>query len=121
MKIIKRINNNVVLSSEAGCEVILTGKGIGFQTRPGDVVNQEAIEKRYYPENNLSVERMSSLITKADENESRTIYQIIRVFRENVAGEFNQNVFFTLMDHILFSIEQQKKRHYSRKSNEMGD
>lgn len=109
MKIIKRINNNVVLSSEAGCEVILTGKGIGFQVRPGDVVNQEAIEKRYYPENNLSIERMSSLITKADENESRTINQIIRVFRENVAGEFNQNVFFTLMDHILFSIEQQKK------------
>lgn len=45
VKIIKRINNNVVLSKEDEVEVILMGKGIGFQTKPGDLIPAERIEK----------------------------------------------------------------------------
>ena len=59
MKIIKRINNNVVLSKEDEVEVILMGKGIGFQTKPGDLIPAERIEKKYYPEDDLTVEHMS--------------------------------------------------------------
>jgi beta-glucoside operon transcriptional antiterminator len=109
LKIVKRINNNVVLSSENGIEVILMGKGIGFQKHPGDLVDESVIEKRFHPEENLSVERMSSLISQADEKVSVTMSKIVQVFRENISGDFNPNLFFTLMDHVLFSIEQQKQ------------
>ena len=44
VKIIKRINNNVVLSKEDEVEVILMGKGIGFQTKPGDLIPAERVE-----------------------------------------------------------------------------
>ena len=48
MKIIKIFNNNIVaaLSKEYG-EIIVTGSGIGFQKRAGDVLDENKIEKTY--------------------------------------------------------------------------
>ena len=109
MKIVKRINNNVVLSKENGVEVILMGKGLGFQTKPGDEISLEAIEKRYYPEEDLSVEQMAMLVTKANEEETSVIYDIVKLFREETQAQFNPNVFFSLMDHILYAINRQKQ------------
>ena len=109
MKIIKRINNNVVLSKEDEVEVILMGKGIGFQTKPGDPIPAERIEKKYYPEDDLTVEHMSKVMTKADEKQMAVIYEIVRLFRESVGTDFNPNVYFTLMDHIMFAISRQKQ------------
>lgn len=41
MKILRVFNNNLVLAlDESGREVILTGRGLGFQARPG----QEALD-----------------------------------------------------------------------------
>ena len=37
------------------------------------------------------------------------IYEIVRLFRESVETDFNPNVYFTLMDHILFAISRQKQ------------
>lgn len=109
MEIVKRINNNVVLSEEDGREVILIGKGLGFQVNPGDYIDFEKIEKRYYPENNMTIDQMLILMTKATEDEIVAIYKIIRIFREEVTSEFNQNLLFTLMDHILYAIQRQKQ------------
>lgn len=109
MKIVKRINNNVVLSKEEEVEVILMGKGIGFQTKPGDLIPPESIEKKYYPEDDLTVEHMSKVMTKANEKQMAVIYEIVRIFRDSIETDFNPNVYFTLMDHILFAISRQKQ------------
>ncbi|OTN75971.1 hypothetical protein A5886_001047 [Enterococcus sp. 8G7_MSG3316] len=109
MKIVKRINNNVVLSKEEEVEVILMGKGIGFQTKPGDWIPPESIEKKYYPEDDLTVEHMSKVMTKANEKQMAVIYEIVRIFRDSIETDFNPNVYFTLMDHILFAISRQKQ------------
>ncbi len=37
------------------------------------------------------------------------IYEIVRLFRDSVGTDFNPNVYFTLMDHILFAISRQKQ------------
>jgi len=109
VKIVKRINNNVVLSKEEEVEVILMGKGIGFQTKPGDLIPPESIEKKYYPEDDLTVEHMSKVMTKANEKQMAVIYEIVRIFRDSIETDFNPNVYFTLMDHILFAISRQKQ------------
>lgn len=47
LKIIKIFNNNSIaaLSDELG-DIILTGSGIGFQKKIGDLVDESRIEKR---------------------------------------------------------------------------
>ena len=46
MKITKIINNNVVSSvDEQGREVVIMGRGIGFQRVPDDEIDQKKMEK----------------------------------------------------------------------------
>lgn len=54
MKVIKRINNNVVLVDEIGRQTIVTGKGVGFKVYPGDEVNESFIEQRFILEEKKS-------------------------------------------------------------------
>lgn len=58
MWIIERIiNNNVIsASNKQGLEVILTGKGIGFQKKVGDTVDDKKIERVFVPEQGIDPE-----------------------------------------------------------------
>jgi len=47
MKIEHVFNNNIIRVREDGIEIILTGLGIGFRARPGDVVDESKLEKRF--------------------------------------------------------------------------
>ncbi|BDA65637.1 PRD domain-containing protein [Actinomyces capricornis] len=50
MRILRVFNNNVVLArDEVGREVILTGRGLGFQRKPGQEVDTARISRRYVP------------------------------------------------------------------------
>lgn len=53
MQILRVFNNNVVLArDELGREVVLTGRGLGFQARPGSAVREELIARRFVPADN---------------------------------------------------------------------
>lgn len=55
MKIIKVINNNVVSALDKDAEeVVIMGKGIGFHAKPGQIVNEEQIEKTFRLEDKKS-------------------------------------------------------------------
>ena len=63
MKIIKIFNNNSIaaLSDELG-DIILTGSGIGFQKKIGDLVDESHIEKTYiFKDKNGYVEQLMIL------------------------------------------------------------
>ena len=52
MKVVKALNNNMVLvRDENGNESICQGKGIGFQKKTGDCLEEDKIERRFIPEN----------------------------------------------------------------------
>ena len=79
----KIINNNVVSSwDEEGKEIIVMGRGLGFQKKAGQDVAEDGIEK------------------------------IFRLESKDVRERFNtkliQNVYLTLTDHIGFAIERFK-------------
>lgn len=64
MKILKVFNNNSVaaISDDLG-DIILTGSGIGFQKKAGDLVDQTKIEKTYlFKDDQKSV--LNSLLQK---------------------------------------------------------
>lgn len=54
MKIIKVINNNVVSALDGnGEEVVIMGKGIGYGKKPGTLVDESRIEKRFLSESTV--------------------------------------------------------------------
>lgn len=53
MRVVAVFNNNVVLAlDELGREVVLTGRGVGFKTRPGDDVARERVARQFVPVTN---------------------------------------------------------------------
>lgn len=50
MKVLRVFNNNVVLTrDELGREVVVTGRGVGYQARPGDAIDEALIARRFVP------------------------------------------------------------------------
>lgn len=53
LKVLKVFNNNVVLArDELGREVVITGRGVGYQARPGGSIDQGLIVRRFVPADN---------------------------------------------------------------------
>ena len=60
--IIERVyNNNVVLVKENNKELILTGCGIGFQKKIGQLADKSKIEKKFIAEDSSFKNKISKL------------------------------------------------------------
>lgn len=49
MHILRVFNNNVVLARDGDVEVVVTGRGVGFQAKQGELVGATKIAKIFYP------------------------------------------------------------------------
>lgn len=53
MKVLRVFNNNVVLSrDQLGREVVITGRGVGYQKRPGQPIDPALVVRRFVPADN---------------------------------------------------------------------
>ncbi len=101
MKLIKKINNNFALGIDGnGEEVILYGKGVGFQKMPCELNDLKLIDRTYY---NVD-ERYLGLLNEIPEEVMNISSEIVRECREKLKNQLNPNLIFTLADHINFAI-----------------
>lgn len=64
MEILRVFNNNVVLARHpGGDEVILTGRGLGFQARPGQRVDDSKVVRIFVPMDGRDPDHMAELLT----------------------------------------------------------
>lgn len=63
MKVLRVLNNNVVLAARAdGGPVVLTGKGLGFNTRPGDEVDPRAVRRTFVPDESRDADTVARMV-----------------------------------------------------------
>lgn len=63
MQILRVFNNNVVLARrEDGTEVVLTGRGLGFQTRPGQEVDPLKVVRVFEPTDGRDPDTLGGLV-----------------------------------------------------------
>lgn len=109
MKIVKVINNNVVSSvDDRNREVIVLGKGIGFQKTSGDDIQKDRIEKVFQ----LSTEASSQFEKLVEEIPYEYIKYTDEIVKEAVqvlGRNLNRNIYITLTDHLHFAIERYRK------------
>jgi beta-glucoside operon transcriptional antiterminator len=61
--ILRVFNNNLVLArDESGTEVILTGRGLGFQARPGDQVDRDRVVRVFRPDAGRDPDHLAGLL-----------------------------------------------------------
>ncbi|WP_019321226.1 BglG family transcription antiterminator LicT [Streptococcus mutans] len=112
MKIEKVFNNNVVqilgINNE---EIIVMGKGLGFQKKSGDEVNQDLIEKRFILQNTNTdmVGELSRVYVDLDSEEIDLVLEIIHQGQEKLGQTFDISLYIALADHLHYTIQRTRE------------
>ncbi|QZN84602.1 PRD domain-containing protein [Cellulomonas sp. C5510] len=63
MDVLRVFNNNLVLArDDRGAEVILTGRGLGFQAKPGDRVAEDRVVRVFRPDDGRDPDHLAGLL-----------------------------------------------------------
>lgn len=113
-EILRVFNNNVVLARDAsGCEVVLTGRGLGFQARPGQRVDPSKVVRTFFPAGIPDQEAFAGVLADIPpEHVDLAATALERAGVDNAgsrAGKSFGSLIVALADHLSFAL----KRHRS--------
>ncbi|MCC8075103.1 MAG: PRD domain-containing protein [Clostridiales bacterium] len=107
MKVVKSLNNNMVLArDEHGDECICQGKGIGWQKRSGDSVDTSLIERRFVPENQDESRHFQQLFSEIPEEYWAIAEDVVDYGRSHYGVKVSQKIILPLCDHMAGSVER---------------
>lgn len=103
--IIKKVlNNNVVVAMKNKEEIIIVGKGIGFDIGKGGIIPQERIENIFIKETNTTKENYDKILKSIDEEIIGICEEIISFSEKTLNTKLNEAIHVSLPDHINFAI-----------------
>ncbi|RIU92663.1 glucose PTS transporter transcription antiterminator GlcT [Oceanobacillus picturae] len=103
-KVVKALNNNVLIALDDNQqEVVIIGKGIGFNKSKDSIIPENTVEKLFVLRNEKAQEHYKSLIPDLDENTLNTIISSIEIIRRRTRTILSEKVHVALTDHILFA------------------
>ncbi|WP_214828712.1 BglG family transcription antiterminator LicT [Exiguobacterium algae] len=106
MEISKVFNNNVVAIDANGQEQVVMGRGIAFQKRPGDLVDQTRVEKIFTLESKESYERFVHFLNEMPTVEMETVKQIVKLAEKRLNQSIHDSLYVTLADHLHFALSR---------------
>lgn len=106
--IIKRIlNNNAIMSlDEHGQEIIIKGKGIAFQKKIGDNIDEKAIDKIFRLDNQDTNRRYQEILIHIPDDCIEICENMIDVIKKNINKQLSDKIYVTLTDHIFNLLER---------------
>lgn len=110
MKVINRINNNVVLVKDGTQKMIVTGKGLGFQVYPGNDVKEQLIEQRFVLQEHTDDVYYIKLLKSLSMETLNVCEEIIVKANEMLGKPVSGNLMFALADHLKFTMERMQKQ-----------
>lgn len=107
MTVAKVLNNSLVLSSTADHdEVIVMGKGIGFNSKVGDTLDASQIEKIFIVQGSQTRRDYLRVIENAPESLLPLVQELLDRASAQLNSRLSEQLFFTLVDHISFAVER---------------
>ena len=105
----KVINNNVVTAiDETNQEVVLMGKGIGFQAKAGAVIAKEKIEKKFVLSNKDEIGKFQEVVGAIPIEHLDVCIEIMNYAMEVLGKRISSSIYMSLTDHINFALERYK-------------
>jgi beta-glucoside operon transcriptional antiterminator len=107
VEVLKVFNNNVVLArDDAGREVVLTGRGLGFQARPGHPVEPARIQQTFVPDAAHGTDQLTALLTEIPPEHLAVAAEILAMAEVELGIRFAQGMIIPLADHLSFAIKR---------------
>ncbi|MBS7576123.1 MULTISPECIES: BglG family transcription antiterminator LicT [unclassified Enterococcus] len=109
MVIFKILNNNLVISkNNDDQEIIVRGKGIGFQRKKGQEIDLNTIERIFTPQDKFESEYIQNLLSTISKEYMDIAEEIVNYARENLQLDVTDGIIFSLCDHIHGTVDRQR-------------
>lgn len=110
MRIKKIINNNILCAvDDRGSELIVTGRGIGFQRCRGEQIDPGTIEHTYRMEDKAEQRKLRELVEKIPIEHLELTEKLIAHIRSQIPQTLNESLLITLSDHVSFAIQRKNQ------------
>jgi beta-glucoside operon transcriptional antiterminator len=106
VEILRVFNNNVVLARADRGEVILTGRGLGFQAKPGQRVDPAKVVKVFVPDDGRDVDNFGSLVAAIPPEHLVLADQALDTARAELKVPLPSATVVALADHLSFAIKR---------------
>lgn len=108
MIIQKIYNNNVVLVIDESInkELVLTGCGIGFQQKIGQIADESKIEKKFIIDDKEIANKFTQVVSQVDENILSATYKIVDYAKSFLNSELDDYIYASLADHLSFAFKR---------------
>ena len=105
MRIKKIINNNILCAvDEKGNELIVTGRGIGFQRHRGEIIDSSSVERTYRMEEKTGQRKLRELVEQIPVEHLNLTEGLIAHIKTQIPQKLNESLLITMADHISFAI-----------------
>lgn len=110
MQIKQVFNNNVVLTTDKHKnEIVIMGRGIGFQKKKGEGIEEEKIDKMFILTESVSKAIFPNVYNQLSGEEIDVVVEIIQLAEETLNTEFQSNIYVALADHIHYALERTRQ------------
>jgi len=107
MKITKIFNNSAVLGvDEHGREAVLFGRGIGFRSRTGDIIDDSVVDKRFVPGDLASTDRIVQYLEDIPVEDIDLADSIIAEAKLEFGQGVSEHAVLPLADHLSFALRR---------------
>ncbi|MDK8194404.1 PRD domain-containing protein [Paenibacillus sp. UMB7766-LJ446] len=108
MEVVKILNSSVVLAKrgEDDKEIIVMGKGIGFKSKPGDIVSDDEIEKVYVLENETISSDLTALMKETPKEYLILADEIISYAKHTLSRHLSDHLYVSLTDHLYMATKR---------------
>ena len=109
MKVVKKINHNVVLIDDEGIEKIAMGKGIGFSAVVNQMFDPTLADKFFTLDSKEKTKMFSEMAAQIPIEFLEFSEEIIQFISKRIASPLDSNIYIALTDHIYFAIQRKKE------------
>lgn len=109
-EITKTLNNNVIICTSDNHEVVLIGKGIGFNKKVGMTLDDSAsIEKVYKLEQKQQKEHYQTLVEMGEDHVVQAVIESVNIISDAGIRTDDKSLVVALTDHIIFAYKRLKQ------------
>ncbi len=110
MRVIKVLNNSLILALDnTGHEIILMGKGIGFNKAIGYHLRKDEIEKVFVMKDRNISKSIIRLASEIDSSFFELAKTVIDYAVDNYQMELMEHIYLSLTDHLSFVVKRMEK------------
>ncbi|MCC3357671.1 glucose PTS transporter transcription antiterminator GlcT [Bacillus sp. REN16] len=101
----KALNNNVIIADHSDYgEVVIIGKGIGFNRKQHEVLDVASVEKLFVLKDEKEQKNYIKLLPYLEDDLQKVIISSIELIKSRTGASLNEHIHVALTDHLIFTV-----------------